>query len=83
MRNAVRTVIYVAFRTTLRTCTRIPAKGRMYHLFRGLHEYLTRKDEFSIVIIGLDNVSAPLFFRVNQADVVHRQERRSVQLPES
>ncbi|KAJ9107599.1 hypothetical protein QFC21_001058 [Naganishia friedmannii] len=27
----------------------------MYHLLRGLHEYLTRKDEFSIVIIGLDN----------------------------
>ena len=29
----------------------------MYHLVRGFHEYLTRKDEFSIVIIGLDNVS--------------------------
>jgi hypothetical protein len=29
----------------------------MYHLLRGLHEYLTRKDEYSIVIIGLDNVS--------------------------
>lgn len=31
----------------------------MYHLLRGLHEYMTRKDEFSIVIIGLDNVSLP------------------------
>ncbi|CAK9787137.1 P-loop containing nucleoside triphosphate hydrolase protein [Cutaneotrichosporon oleaginosum] len=27
----------------------------MYHLFKGLHTYLTRKDEYSIVIIGLDN----------------------------
>ncbi|KAG9002569.1 ADP-ribosylation factor protein 3 [Tulasnella sp. JGI-2019a] len=27
----------------------------MYHLLRGLHEHLTRKDEFSIIIIGLDN----------------------------
>lgn len=29
----------------------------MYHLFKGLHEYMTRKDEYSVVIIGLDNVS--------------------------
>jgi ADP-ribosylation factor related protein 1 len=29
----------------------------MYHLLRGLHEHLTRKDEYSVVIIGLDNVS--------------------------
>lgn len=29
----------------------------MYHLFKGLHTYLTRKDEYSVVIIGLDNVS--------------------------
>jgi hypothetical protein len=28
----------------------------MYHLFKGLHAYLTRKDEYSVVIIGLDNV---------------------------
>jgi hypothetical protein len=28
----------------------------MYHLFKGLHTYLTRKDEYSVVIIGLDNV---------------------------
>ncbi|GFZ42703.1 hypothetical protein JCM24511_00420 [Saitozyma sp. JCM 24511] len=27
----------------------------MYHLFKGLHAYLTRKDEYSVVIIGLDN----------------------------
>ncbi|ODO06386.1 arf/Sar family protein [Cryptococcus wingfieldii CBS 7118] len=27
----------------------------MYHLLRGLHDYLTRKDEYSVVIIGLDN----------------------------
>ena len=29
----------------------------MYHLFKGLHEYMTRKDEYSVVILGLDNVS--------------------------
>lgn len=28
----------------------------MYHLLSGLHSYLTRKDEYSVVIIGLDNV---------------------------
>jgi len=27
----------------------------MYHLLRGLHEHLTKKDEFSVIIIGLDN----------------------------
>ncbi|OWZ64359.1 hypothetical protein AYX15_03837 [Cryptococcus neoformans] len=27
----------------------------MYHLIKGLHDYLTRKDEYSVVIIGLDN----------------------------
>ncbi|EMD33681.1 hypothetical protein CERSUDRAFT_159939 [Gelatoporia subvermispora B] len=26
----------------------------MYHLLKGFHEYLTRKDEFSVIIIGLD-----------------------------
>jgi len=26
----------------------------MYHLLKGLHEHLTRKDEFSVIIIGLD-----------------------------
>lgn len=36
----------------------------MYHLLRGFHEYLTRKDEFSIVIIGLDNVSRVVSCRV-------------------
>lgn len=30
--------------------------GAMYHLLSGLHSYLTRKDEYSVVIIGLDNV---------------------------
>jgi len=30
----------------------------MYHLLKGLHEHLTRKDEYSVVIIGLDNVSS-------------------------
>lgn len=34
-----------------------PLRGNMYHLFKGLHEYMTRKDEYSVVIIGLDNVS--------------------------
>jgi hypothetical protein len=28
----------------------------MYHLLKGLHTHLTRKDEYSVVIIGLDNV---------------------------
>lgn len=28
----------------------------MYHLFKGAYTYLTRKDEYSVVIIGLDNV---------------------------
>ncbi|KDQ15330.1 hypothetical protein BOTBODRAFT_54886 [Botryobasidium botryosum FD-172 SS1] len=27
----------------------------MYHLLKGLHAHLTRKDEFSVIIIGLDN----------------------------
>lgn len=31
--------------------------GGMYHLLKGLHAHLTRKDEYSVVIIGLDNVS--------------------------
>ncbi|EKM80621.1 hypothetical protein AGABI1DRAFT_98766 [Agaricus bisporus var. burnettii JB137-S8] len=26
----------------------------MYHLLKGLHHYLTRKEEFSVIIIGLD-----------------------------
>ena len=26
----------------------------MYHLLKGLHQYLTRKEEFSVIIIGLD-----------------------------
>lgn len=29
----------------------------MYHLLTGLYAQFTRKDEYSIVIIGLDNVS--------------------------
>lgn len=33
----------------------------MYHLLRGLHEYLTRRDTFSIVIIGLDNAGKTTF----------------------
>lgn len=32
----------------------------MYHLLSGLHSYLTRKDEYSVVIIGLDNVRLQL-----------------------
>ncbi|KAF9653954.1 P-loop containing nucleoside triphosphate hydrolase protein [Thelephora ganbajun] len=26
----------------------------MYHLLKGFHEYLTRKEEFSVIIVGLD-----------------------------
>ncbi|TEB30370.1 P-loop containing nucleoside triphosphate hydrolase protein [Coprinellus micaceus] len=26
----------------------------MYHLLKGFHEYITRKEEFSVIIIGLD-----------------------------
>lgn len=32
----------------------------MYHLIKGLHDYLTRKDEYSVVIIGLDNVRSDI-----------------------
>lgn len=31
-----------------------PIWSYMYHLLKGLHEYLTRKEEFSVIIIGLD-----------------------------
>jgi hypothetical protein len=80
MRNAVRTVIiFVPFSSCY--LFRRPLEGRMYHLFRGFHEYLTRKDEFSIVIIGLDNVSLSLPLLLRQADGVHRRERRSVLAP--
>lgn len=27
----------------------------MYHLLTGLHTYLTRKETYSVIIIGLDN----------------------------
>jgi ADP-ribosylation factor related protein 1 len=27
----------------------------MYHLLSGLHTYLTRKETYSVIIIGLDN----------------------------
>jgi hypothetical protein len=30
----------------------------MYHLLKGLHAHFTRKDEYSVLIIGLDNVSS-------------------------
>lgn len=40
----------------------------MYHLLKGLHAHLTRKDEYSVVIIGLDNVSGiMLWFTLNLA----------------
>lgn len=32
----------------------------MYHLIKGLHDYLTRNDEYSVVIIGLDNVRSEI-----------------------
>ncbi|ORX36482.1 P-loop containing nucleoside triphosphate hydrolase protein [Kockovaella imperatae] len=43
----------------------------MYHLLKGLHAHLTRKDEYSVVIIGLDNVSVLIlnsFFQGTSAD---------------
>ncbi|KAF9490660.1 P-loop containing nucleoside triphosphate hydrolase protein [Pleurotus eryngii] len=33
----------------------------MYHLLRGLHEYLTRKEEFTVLIIGLDGAGKTTF----------------------
>ncbi|KLO20318.1 P-loop containing nucleoside triphosphate hydrolase protein [Schizopora paradoxa] len=33
----------------------------MYHLLKGLHEYLTRKDEFSVLILGLDGAGKTTF----------------------
>lgn len=33
----------------------------MYHLLKGLHEYLTRKEEFSVIIIGLDGAGKTTF----------------------
>lgn len=50
----------------------------MYHLLSGLHSYLTRKDEYSVVIIGLDNVrNLSQQARMTRADG-SRQERRYV-----
>lgn len=39
----------------------------MYHLLSGLHSYLTRKDEYSVVIIGLDNVRILLSFALQKS----------------
>ncbi|CEL60644.1 ADP-ribosylation factor-related protein 1 OS=Homo sapiens GN=ARFRP1 PE=1 SV=1 [Rhizoctonia solani AG-1 IB] len=33
----------------------------MYHLLKGLHAHLTRKDEFSVLILGLDNAGKTTF----------------------
>ncbi|KAL5507377.1 ARL3 [Sanghuangporus vaninii] len=33
----------------------------MYHLLKGLHEYLTQKEEFSIIILGLDGAGKTTF----------------------
>ncbi|KAI5120348.1 hypothetical protein M0805_009423 [Coniferiporia weirii] len=33
----------------------------MYHLLRGLHEYLTQKEEFSVIILGLDGAGKTTF----------------------
>ncbi|KAI0798547.1 P-loop containing nucleoside triphosphate hydrolase protein [Irpex lacteus] len=33
----------------------------MYHLLKGLHEYLTRKEEFSVIILGLDGAGKTTF----------------------
>lgn len=34
----------------------------MYHLLKGLHEHLTRKEQFSVVIIGLDGAGKTVRF---------------------
>jgi len=39
----------------------------MYHLLKGLHQYLTRKEEFSVIIIGLDGAGKTV-----RQDVVFR-----------
>ncbi|KAF9010634.1 P-loop containing nucleoside triphosphate hydrolase protein [Cyathus striatus] len=33
----------------------------MYHLLKGLHEHLTRKEEFSVIIVGLDGAGKTTF----------------------
>lgn len=53
--------------------------GAMYHLLSGLHSYLTRKDEYSVVIIGLDNVRDSSARALDLADN-GRQGRRYVHL---
>ena len=35
--------------------TKAKLRLKMYHLLTGLHAYLTRKETFSVIIIGLDN----------------------------
>lgn len=38
----------------------------MYHLLKGLHAHLTRKDEFSVLILGLDNAGKTVrFYELN------------------
>jgi ADP-ribosylation factor related protein 1 len=49
----------------------------MYHLLKGLHAHLTRKDEYSVVIIGLDNVScAVLVGPIHDAQLTLRLARQ-------
>jgi hypothetical protein len=60
------TLLFCPHSTSTRPTRHTPSHTRqhplstMYHLLRGLHEYLTRKDEYTVVILGLDNVSLPL-----------------------
>lgn len=34
----------------------------MYHLLSGLYEYLTRKEEFGVLILGLDGAGKTVSF---------------------
>lgn len=40
----------------------------MYTLLHGFYKYLTQKDEYSVVILGLDNAGKT----VSELDVSHR-----------
>ena len=54
----------------------------MYHLLSGLYEYLTRKEEFGVLILGLDGagktVSSPSLWLVNtRSEGFHSVRRHS------
>ncbi|KAH7908774.1 P-loop containing nucleoside triphosphate hydrolase protein [Hygrophoropsis aurantiaca] len=53
----------------------------MYHLLKGLHEYLTRHEEFSIVIIGLDGAGKTTLLERITAHYSHSTPRPPENIP--